>query len=111
MFWWLPVSTRGNLLPDQETVRVHVLLLLVFTQKPPLVQNRGLPRRPTHEETALQQTGRDGDGVTASQILRHNGMWEEIKAAAQQEGKENQSRERGAETLKEKKGGKDVALT
>lgn len=52
VFRWLPVPGRGDVVLDQETIRVHVLLLLVFTHNPPLVQCR----RPTHKETTLQKT-------------------------------------------------------
>ena len=41
---------------DQETIGVHVLLLLVFTNNLTLVQRRGRPLHLTHKETTLQKT-------------------------------------------------------
>lgn len=59
VFWWLPVSGRGDVVLHQETVTVPILLLLVFTHNPPLVEHRGPPRPPTHKETTLQTKHRN----------------------------------------------------
>ena len=54
MFGRVAVFGQGGVASNQETVRISVLLLLVFTQNPPLVDCCGLQLPLTHKETTLQ---------------------------------------------------------
>lgn len=54
VFWGFSAPSTRCLLLDQETISISILLLLVFTHNPPLVERSGTPRPLTLKETALQ---------------------------------------------------------